>query len=75
MTVLNLFLAAADAYGVPSRLRGDHGVENLYVAVWMEEYRGTRRGSYIWGRCVDVDSILRSLTVDTSLTGAFTMCE
>jgi hypothetical protein len=51
-TVLNLFLDAANNYGVPSRLRGDHGTENLGVANWMEEHRGTRRGSYIWGRFI-----------------------
>jgi hypothetical protein len=51
-TVLDLFLQAAQVYGVPSRLRGDHGTENIAVATWMEEYRGTRRGSYIWGRSV-----------------------
>jgi transposase InsO family protein len=49
-TVLDLFLAAAAVYGVPSRLRGDHGLENLFVAAWMESSRGERRGSYIWGR-------------------------
>jgi len=49
-TVLDLFLAAVTVYGVPSRLRGDHGVENILVAAWMELHRGVRRGSYIWGR-------------------------
>lgn len=39
-------------YGIPSRLRGDHGTENISVATWMEENRGIRRGSYIWGRYV-----------------------
>ena len=35
-TVLDVFFAAADVYGVPSCIRGDHGEQ------W---------GSYIWGRC------------------------
>ena len=49
-TVLDLFLAGAAVYGIPSRLRGDHGTENLLVAAWIEDFRGTLRGSYIWGR-------------------------
>lgn len=49
-TVLSLFLAAADQYGIPSRLRGDHGVENIWAAAFMEHVRGEGRGSYIWGR-------------------------
>lgn len=49
-TVLDVFQQAASVYGVPNRLRGDHGVENILVAAWMEEFHVTRRGSYIWGR-------------------------
>jgi hypothetical protein len=49
-TVLDLFLASAAVYGIPSRLRGDHGTENLLVAAWIEDFQGTLRGSYIWGR-------------------------
>lgn len=49
-TVLDLFLHAVQVYNIPSRVRGDHGTENLGVAAWIEEYRGVRRGSYIWGR-------------------------
>jgi len=55
-TVLDIFLSAAEVYGVPSRLRGDHGTENIVVATWMEEHRGARRGSYIWGRSVCITS-------------------
>ncbi|KAG8959652.1 hypothetical protein FRC00_001400 [Tulasnella sp. 408] len=51
-TVLNLFLRAAHQYGVPSRLRGDHGTKNIQVAAYMEMRNGVRRGSYIWGRSV-----------------------
>lgn len=36
-TVFDLFCHAAQAYGIPLRLHGDHGVENIVVATWMEE--------------------------------------
>ena len=49
-TVLDLFLTAAHTYGVPSPIRGDHGVENILLVAWMELYQGGQRGSYIWGR-------------------------
>jgi hypothetical protein len=49
-TVLNLFLERVIAHGIPRRVRGDHGTENLEVAAWMEEQFGVERGSYIWGR-------------------------
>lgn len=48
--VLSLFLDGIEAHGTPSRVRGDHGVENLGVARYMEENFGPSRGSYIWGR-------------------------
>ena len=51
-TVLDVFMHAAQEFGVPSRLRGDHGVENIKVAAWMELRNGVGRGSYIWGRYV-----------------------
>lgn len=50
-TVLDLFEGICFIYGYPSRVRGDHGIENLLVATRMEEVRGIERGSYIWGRC------------------------
>lgn len=49
-TVLQLFEDIALEFGYPSRVRGDHGSENVLVAAQMEEIRGVGRGSYIWGR-------------------------
>lgn len=51
-TVYALFREAVAVWGLPSRVRGDHGKENLLVAQYMEQERGLNRGSYIWGRCV-----------------------
>jgi hypothetical protein len=48
-TVLELFLDAILAYGIPSRVRGDRGGENRDVAILMILLRGADRGSYLWG--------------------------
>lgn len=50
--MLDVFLDAAHLWRAPSRLRGDHGTENLLSAAWMERENGEGRGSYIWGRYV-----------------------
>jgi hypothetical protein len=50
LTVLGVFEDAVAVCGWPSRLRGDHGVENMKVAERMEEEKGPGRGSYLWGR-------------------------
>ena len=49
-TVLHFFKDILAVHGCPSRVRGDHGVENARVADFMEETMGPNRGSYIWGR-------------------------
>ena len=63
--MLQLFLDAISVHGTPSRVRGDHGTENVRVAEWMEENRGGGRGSYIWGRFVNMLSVseIQSLTM------------
>ncbi|KAL8283266.1 hypothetical protein RQP46_006044 [Phenoliferia psychrophenolica] len=48
-TVLEIFLEGVDEYGIPSRLRGDRGGENVRVAIWITDRRGIGRGSYLWG--------------------------
>ena len=53
-TVSDLFHSARSIHGTPSRVRGDHGTENLGVAEFMDRSFGVERGSYIWGRYVRV---------------------
>ncbi|KAK6984673.1 hypothetical protein R3P38DRAFT_3332768 [Favolaschia claudopus] len=51
-SVLRLLLDVIALHGCPSRMRGDHGVENIEVAAYMERVKGSGRGSFIWGRSV-----------------------
>ncbi|KAF7317402.1 Integrase catalytic domain-containing protein [Mycena chlorophos] len=48
-TVLEVFLQAVQTHGVPSRVRGDRGGENVLVSVWMIKHHGPGRGSFSWG--------------------------
>lgn len=48
-TVLDLFKRAVTEYGMPSRVRGDRGGENLDVATYVIMKNGSHRASFMWG--------------------------
>ena len=48
-TVTELFLDATHLFGLPSRVRTDHGGENVGIWQEMENRRGPNRGSYLAG--------------------------
>jgi hypothetical protein len=51
-----LFHNAVQKWGLPSRVRGDYGMENYHVAAYMIENRGEGRGSIITGSSVHINS-------------------
>ncbi|KAH3855326.1 hypothetical protein DPMN_097892 [Dreissena polymorpha] len=53
------FMTGTQRYGVPSRVRSDHGLENTGVGAFMTAHRGPRRGSFITGRSVHNQRIER----------------
>ena len=58
-TVKRSFLSATAEFGWPSRVRSDHGMENIEVARQMIAHRGTGRGSHITGSSVHNQRIER----------------
>jgi hypothetical protein len=51
-TVLAQFEKGVAKFGLRSRVRSDHGIENVGVATYMLERRGLDRGIIITGRPV-----------------------
>ncbi|KAG7455518.1 hypothetical protein MATL_G00257570 [Megalops atlanticus] len=46
------FRKATERHGIPSRVRGDQGAENVEIARYMFTVRGTDRGSFMSGKSV-----------------------
>uniref|UniRef100_A0A3Q3FWE2 Integrase core domain-containing protein n=1 Tax=Kryptolebias marmoratus TaxID=37003 RepID=A0A3Q3FWE2_KRYMA len=58
-TVLFHFLRATGLYGLPSRVRSDHGGENVQVALVMNLLQGIERRSHITGESIHNQRIER----------------
>ncbi|XP_046891000.1 uncharacterized protein LOC124477303 isoform X2 [Hypomesus transpacificus] len=64
-TVMECFIKAMTRYGVPSRVRTDHGGENNAVCLFMNIFRGSGRGSALRGRSAHnqrIERLWRGLT-------------
>ena len=58
-TAFDAFLEGVENYNIPSRVRSDHGGENVLIAHFMISHRGSGRGSMITGRSVHNQRIER----------------
>ncbi|XP_067266982.1 uncharacterized protein [Chanodichthys erythropterus] len=58
-TVLTQFVKATCLYGLPSRVRSDHGGENSQIALFMNLVQGVERRSHITGESVHNQRIER----------------
>ncbi len=70
-TVTQCFIGATHQYGVPSRVRSDHGTENVGIWSFMEEVRGRDRNSYIAGKSVHntrIERLWRDVYTSVSCT-------
>ena len=59
LTAFGAFQEGVERYGLPSRVRSDHGGENVLIAEYMIRNRGSGRGSMITGRSVHNQHIER----------------
>lgn len=67
-TVLDLFMdRVVNRVGVPDKVRGDHGVENLKVAEFMRNELGPENKPYLWGACVFTYSIEMAIVSATQV--------
>ncbi|CAL8242155.1 unnamed protein product [Merluccius merluccius] len=58
-TAFSFFMRSTQLHGLPSRVRGDQGVENVDIAHYMFATRGTGRASFISGKSVQNQRIER----------------
>ena len=57
--VVQFFASAVSEFGLPSRVRSDHGMENSLVALLMNIIRGLSHGAHMTGRSVHNQRIER----------------
>ncbi|KAJ8353400.1 hypothetical protein SKAU_G00209670 [Synaphobranchus kaupii] len=65
-TAINFFMESTRVNGVPSRVCGDQGVENMDIANFMFSTRGTGRASFISGKRSNIYGVMSGLQCPAS---------